>query len=103
MEANSSQENRSQGRASTPVGPKKDQASSSCSPSQQEMERLSAELAEVTRERMYNVIEIGELKAQLTNQRQATENREAMLTRMVEERNAAIAREEEAKSTYMHE
>jgi len=67
------------------------------------MERLSAELAEVTRERMYNVIEIGELKAQLTNQRQATENREAMLTRMVEERNAAIAREEEAKSTYMHE
>ena len=61
------------------------------------------ELAEVTRERMYNVMEIGELQAQLTNQRQATENCEAMLTRMVEERNAAIAREEEAKSTHMHE
>jgi len=67
------------------------------------MERLSAELAEVTRERMYNVIEIGEIKAQLANQRQATENCEAMLSRMVEERNAAIAREEEAKSTHMHE
>ena len=80
-----------------------DQASSSRSPSQQEMERLSAELVEVTRERMYNVIEIGELKAQLSNQRQATENCEAMLSRMVEERNAAIAREEEAKSTHMHE
>jgi len=65
------------------------------------MERLSAELVEVTRERMYNVMEIGELEAQLTNQRQATENCEAMLTHMVEERNAAIAREEEAKSTYM--
>ena len=78
-----------------------DQASSSRSQSQQEMERLSAELVEVTRERMYNVMEIGELEAQLTNQRQATENCEVMLTHMVEERNAAIAREEEAKSTYM--
>ena len=48
-------------------------------------------------------MEIGELKAQLTNQKQARENCEAMLTRMVEERNAAIAREEEAKSTDMHE
>jgi len=67
------------------------------------MERLSAELAEVTRERMYNVIEIGELKAQLTNQRQAIENSEVRLTRLVEERNGAIAREEEAKSTHMHE
>jgi hypothetical protein len=67
------------------------------------MERLSAELAEVTRERMYNVMEIGEFKAQLTNQRQATENCKAMLTGMVEERNAAVAREEEANSTYMHE
>jgi len=67
------------------------------------MERLSAELTEVTRERMYNVIEIGELKAQLTNQRQATENCEAMLSRMVEEINAPIAREEQAKSAHMHE
>jgi len=67
------------------------------------MERLLAELTEVTREMKYNVIEIGELKAQLTNQRQATENCKAMLSRMVEERNAAIAREEEAKSAHMHE
>ena len=52
---------------------------------------------------MYNIMEIGELQAQLTNQRQATENCEVMLTRMVEEQNAAIAREEEAKSTHMHE
>jgi hypothetical protein len=64
---------------------------------------LSAELTEVTRERMYNVMEIGELKAQLTKQKQATENCEAMLCRMVEERNAPIAREEEAKSAHMHE
>jgi len=56
------------------------------------MERLSAELTEVTRERMYNIMEIGELKAQLTKQKQATENCEAMLSRMVEERNAAITR-----------
>jgi hypothetical protein len=67
------------------------------------MERLSAELTEVTRERMYNVMEIGELKAQLTKQKQATENCEVMLSRMVEERNAAIAREEEARSAHMHE
>jgi chorismate mutase len=67
------------------------------------VERLSAELTEVTRERMYNVMEIGELKAQLTKQKQATENCEAMLSRMVEERNAAIAREEEARSAHMHE
>jgi len=53
-----------------------------------------AKLTKVTRERMYNVMEIGELKAQLAKQKQATENCEAMLSRMVEERNAAIAREE---------
>jgi len=47
---------------------------------------------------MYNVMEIGELKAQLAKEKQATENYEAMLSRMVEERNAAIAREEEARS-----
>ena len=52
---------------------------------------------------MYNVLEIGKLKAQLSNQRKTTENCEAMLSRMVEERNAAIAREEDAKSTHMHE
>ena len=52
---------------------------------------------------MYNVMEIGELKAQLTKQKQATKNCEAMLSRMVEERNAAMAREEEAKSAHMHE
>jgi len=49
------------------------------------MERLSAELTEVTKERMLNVMEIGKLKAQLTNQKQAIENCEVMLTRMVEE------------------
>ena len=52
---------------------------------------------------MYNVIEIGELKAQLTKQRQATGNCEAMLSRMVQERNVAIAQEDEARSTHMHE
>jgi hypothetical protein len=52
---------------------------------------------------MFNVMEIGELKAQLTNQKQATENCEVMLTRMVEEYNAAVAGEEEAKSTHEHE
>ena len=62
---------------------------------------MSAELTEVTRERMYNVMEIGELKAQLTKQKQATENCEAMLSRMVEERNAAVAREEEARSALL--
>jgi hypothetical protein len=51
---------------------------------------------------MLNGMEIGEIKAQLANQKQATENCEAMLTRMVEERNVAVAREE-AKSTHMHE
>jgi len=40
---------------------------------------------------MYNVMEIGELKAQPTKQKQDTENCEAMLSRTVEERNAAIA------------
>ena len=48
-------------------------------------------------------MEIGELKAQLTKQKQAIENCEAMLSRMVEERNAAIAREEDARSAHMHE
>jgi len=52
---------------------------------------------------MFNVMEIGELKAQLTNQKQAMENCEAILTRMVEERNTAIARVEEANSMHMHE
>jgi len=55
------------------------------------------------RERMYNVMEIGELKAQLAKEKQATENYEAMLSRMVEERNAAIAQEEEARRTHRHE
>ena len=64
---------------------------------------MSAELTEVMRERMYNVMEIGELKAQLAKEKQATENCEAMLSRMVEERNAAIAREEEARSAHRHE
>jgi hypothetical protein len=67
------------------------------------IERLSAELTEVTRERMFNVMEIGEFKAQLTNKKQAMENCEAMLTHMVEEHNAAVAWEEEARSTHMHE
>ena len=80
-----------------------DQASSSRSPPQQEVDRLSAELIEVMRERMYNVMEIRELKAQLAKEKQATENSEAMLSRMVEERNAAIAREEEARSAHRHE
>ena len=47
-------------------------------------------------------MEIGELKAQLAKEKQATENCEAMLSRMVEERNAAIAREE-ARNTHRHE
>ena len=64
---------------------------------------MSAELTKVTRERMYNVMEIGELKAQLAKQTQATENCKAMLSRMVEERNAAIVREEEARSAHWHE
>jgi len=67
------------------------------------MERLSAKLTKVMREWMYNVMEIGELKAQLIKQKQATKNCEVMLSCMVEERNAAIAREVEAKSTHMHE
>ena len=65
------------------LAPRSDQASSSRSPPQQEVDRLSAELTEVMRERMYNVMEIGELKAQLAKEKQATENCEAMLTRMV--------------------
>ena len=73
------------------MAPRSDQASSSRSPPRQEVDRLSAELTEVMRERMYNVMEIGELKAQLAKEKQATENCEAMLSRMVEERNAAIA------------
>ena len=85
------------------LAPRSDQASSSRSPPQQEVDRLSAELTEVMRERMYNVMEIGKLKAQLAKEKQATENCEAMLSRMVEERNAAIAREEEARSTHRHE
>ena len=52
---------------------------------------------------MYNIMEIGELKAPLAKQTQATENCEAMLSRMVEERNAAIAQEEEARSAHRHE
>jgi len=67
------------------LAPRNDQASSSRSQPQQEIERLSTELTEVTMDRLFNVMEIGELKAQLTNQKQATENCEAMLTRMVEE------------------
>jgi hypothetical protein len=40
---------------------------------------------------MLNVMEIGKLQTQLANQKQATENCEVMLARMVEERNAAVA------------
>jgi len=85
------------------LAPRNEQANSSRSQPQQEIERLSAELTKVTRERMFNVMEIGELKTQLANQKQATENCKVMLTRMVEERNEAVAREEEAMSTHMHE
>jgi len=45
------------------LAPRKDQASSSNSQPQQEIDRLSAELMEVTRERFSNIMEIGELKA----------------------------------------
>ena len=73
------------------LAPRNEQASSSHFQPPQEIERLSAELTEVTRERMLNVMEIGKLQTQLANQKQATENCEVMLARMVEERNAAVA------------
>jgi len=85
------------------LAPRSEQASSSHSHLQHEIEKLSVELDEVTREIMLNVMDINKFQTQLANQKQATKNCEAMLTRMVDEHNAAVAREEEARSKHVHE
>lgn len=80
------------------LAPRNEGASSSRLDPQSEIERLSAELAQVTRDRALDAIQIGELQGQLGRRTMAHQNCERMLGRMVEERNEAWLREDIARA-----
>ena len=73
------------------LAPRNDGASSSSSrPNPQaEIQRLSIELAQATRDRALNAIRVGKLKDQLKCHTTAHKNYEQMLVHMVEGRNEA--------------
>ena len=78
------------------LAPRNDGASSSNSrpDPQAEIQRLSAELAQATRDRALDAVHVGKLKDQLRCLTTAHKNCERMLVRMVEERNEAWHRED---------
>ena len=63
-----------------------------------EVQRLSAELAQATRDRALDAIQVGELQDQLRRLTAAQQNCERMLVRMVEGRNEAWHREDIARA-----
>ena len=85
---------KSVGRKGVPrhqLAPRSDGASSSSfrPDPQAEVHRLSAELAQATRDRALDAIQVGELQDQLRRLIVAHQNCEHMLVRMVEGRNEA--------------
>ena len=77
------------------LAPRNDGASSSSSrpDPQAEIQRISAELAQATRDRAMDAIEVGRLQEQLRRLTTAHRNCERMLIRTVEGRNEAWHRE----------
>ena len=77
------------------LAPRNDGASSSSSrpDPQEEIQRISAELAQATRDRALDAIQVGELQGQLRHLTTAHRNCESMLVRTVEGRNEAWHRE----------
>ena len=73
------------------LAPRNDGASSSSSrpDPQTKIQRLSAELAQATRDRALDAIQVGELQDQLRHLTTAHRNCESMLVRMVDGRNEA--------------
>ena len=82
------------------LAPRNDGASSSSSrpDPQAEIQRISAELAQATRDRALDAIQVGELQDQLTCLTTAHKNYERMLVRMVDGRNEAWHRENIARA-----
>ena len=82
------------------LAPRNDGASSSSSrpDPQAEIQRLSTELAQATRDRALDTIRLGKLKEQLKCSTTAHKNCERMLVRMVEGRNEAWHREDVARA-----
>ena len=82
------------------LAPRNDGASSSSfrPDPQAEIQRLSAELAQATRDRTLDAIQVGKLKDQLRCRTTAHKNYERMLVRMVEGRNEAQHREDIARA-----
>ena len=80
--------------------PRNDDASSSSSrpDPQAEIQRISIELAQATRDRALDVIQVGELQDQLRRLTTAHRNCECMLVRMVDGRNEAWHRENVARA-----
>ena len=82
------------------LAPRNDGASSSSSrpDPQAEIQRLSTELAQATRDRALDAIQVGKLKDQLRCLTTAHKNCERMLVHMVEGRNEAWHREDVARA-----
>ena len=82
------------------LAPRNDGASSSRSRSdpQAEIQRISVELAQATRDRVVDAIHVGELRDRLGCLTTAHRNCERMLVRMVEGRNEAWHREDVARA-----
>ena len=82
------------------LAPRNDSASSSSSRPNPlvEIQRLLAELAQATRDRTLDAIQVGELQDQLRRLTTAHRNCESMLVRMVDGRNEAWHRENVARA-----
>jgi chromosome segregation ATPase len=82
------------------LSPRDDGASSSSSrpDPQAEIERLSAELAQATRDRAMDAIQVGELQGQLRRLTRAHLSCERMMGHLIEERNEAWRREDMARA-----
>ena len=82
------------------LAPRNDGASNSSSrpDPQAEIQRLSTELVQATRDRALDTIRLGKLKEQLKCSTTAHKNCERMLVRMVEGRNEAWHREDVARA-----
>jgi predicted membrane chloride channel (bestrophin family) len=79
------------------LAPRDEGASSSRPDPQAEMERLSAELAQATRDRATDAIQVGELRSQLRRLTGAHLSCERMMGPLVVERNEAWHREDVAR------
>ena len=80
------------------LAPRNDGASSFRPDPQAEIQRISAELAQATRDRAMDAIQVGRLQEQLRRLTTAHRNCERILVRMVEGRNEAWHRENIARA-----